>query len=93
MRRQIRLVVFDLDGTLTPVDSLWRYLHDAFGTWERGRIAAQRYRKGEISYTEWAEADARCWTGISIDDLSEVLEKIHYLMESDRYSISSTQLH
>ena len=78
MRSQIRLVVFDLDGTLTPVDSLWRYLHDAFGTWERGRIAAQRYRKGEISYTEWAEADARCWTGISVVAISEVLEKISY---------------
>ena len=78
MRRQIRLVVFDLDGTLTPVDSLWRYLHDAFGTWERGRIAAERYQKGEISYTEWAEADARCWTGISVVAISEVLEKISY---------------
>jgi len=76
--RRIRLVVFDLDGTLTPVDSLWRYLHDAFGTWERGRIAAQRYRKGEISYKDWAEADARCWTGISVDTLSDVLEKIPY---------------
>jgi len=76
MLRPIRLVVFDLDGTLTPVDSLWRYLHDAFGTWERGRIAAERYRKGEISYTEWAESDAQCWTGISVAALSEVLEKI-----------------
>ena len=78
MGRTIRLVVFDLDGTLTPVDSLWRYLHDAFGTWEKGRIAALRYRRGEISYTEWAEADARCWTGISLVTLSEVLEKIPY---------------
>ena len=78
MRRTIRLVVFDLDGTLTPVDSLWRYLHEAFGTWEKGRIAAERYRKGEISYTEWAEADARCWTGISLVALSEVIGKIPY---------------
>jgi phosphoserine phosphatase len=78
MPRQIRLAVFDLDGTLTPIDSSWRYLHDAFGTWEKGRISAQRYRNGEISYTEWAEADARCWTGISVVSLSEVLETIPY---------------
>lgn len=78
MPRQIRLAVFDLDGTLTPVDSLWRYLHDAFGTWEGGRISAQRYYNGEISYAEWAEADARCWTGISTVFLSEVLETIPY---------------
>jgi len=78
MPRRIRLVVFDLDGTLTQVDSLWRYLHDAFGTWEKGRMAARLYRNGEISYTEWAEADARCWKGISVAFLSEVLGTIHY---------------
>jgi len=78
MSRKIRLAVFDLDGTLTAVDSLWRYLHDAFGTWEKGRISAQRYRNGEISYTEWAEADARCWTGISVIFLSEALGTIPY---------------
>ena len=78
MRRQIRLAVFDLDGTLTSIDSSWRYLHDAFGTWEKGRIAAKRYRNGEISYTEWAETDARCWTGISVVVLLEVLGTIPY---------------
>ena len=76
LARRIRLVVFDLDGTLTPVDSLWRYLHDAFGTWEKGRIAAQRYRNGEISYKEWAETDARCWAGIPLVTLSAFLEEI-----------------
>ena len=74
----IRLVVFDLDGTLTTVDSLWKYLHDAFGTWDNGRAAEQRYRKGEISYKDWAETDARCWTGISVDRISKVLNQIPY---------------
>ena len=78
MQRRIRLVIFDLDGTLTRVDSLWSYLHDAFGTWDKGRIAAQRYRKGEITYKEWAETDARCWAGVSLVTLSEVLGKIPY---------------
>jgi len=78
MRGTIRLVVFDLDGTLTPVDSLWKYLHDAFGTWERGRQAAHRFLKGEISYTQWAEADASCWAGISTVILSEVIDKVPY---------------
>jgi len=78
MQRKIRLVVFDVDGTLTSIDSVWRYLHDAFGTWDKGRIAARRYQRGEISYTEWAETDAKCWAGISISTVSKVLEKIHY---------------
>ena len=78
MRRRIRLAVFDLDGTLTSIDSLWRYLHDSFGTWDKGRISAQRYEQGEISYTEWAEADARCWKGISTVALTEVVEQVPY---------------
>ena len=72
------MVVFDLDGTLTPVDSLWRYLHEAFGTWERGQISAQRYRNGEISYKEWAEADARNWAGASLPKVKNILDGIPY---------------
>jgi len=72
------MVVFDLDGTLTPVDSLWRYLHEAFGTWEGGQIAAERYRNGEISYREWAEADAQYWAGASLPKVKRVLDGIPY---------------
>ena len=78
VNRSIRMVVFDLDGTLTPVDSLWRYLHEAFGTWDRGRIAAQKYVKGEISYREWAESDAQNWAGTSMAEMESVLDGISY---------------
>jgi phosphoserine phosphatase len=72
------MVVFDLDGTLTTVDSLWRYLHEAFGTWEQGRATAQRYRDGEISYKEWAEADAKHWAGAPMPKVNTILNGIHY---------------
>lgn len=78
MDRNIRLVIFDLDGTLTPVDSLWRYLHEAFGTWDRGKIAALKYRRGEISYKEWAETDAGNWAGASLSQVTNMLEQIPY---------------
>ncbi len=72
------MVVFDLDGTLTPVDSLWRYLHDAFGTWDQAKSAAQKYRKGEISYKTWAERDAHYWAGTPLSQMKSILEKIPY---------------
>ena len=72
------MVVFDLDGTLTPGDSLWRYLHEAFGTWEHGQIAAQRYQGGQISYKQWAEMDARNWAGTSMPRVTEVIDGIPY---------------
>lgn len=78
MNRKIKLVIFDLDGTLTPVDSLWRYLHEEFGTWERGKIAAQKYKRGEVSYKEWAETDAKCWTGAPLSRITTTLERIPY---------------
>ncbi len=78
MDRNIRLVIFDLDGTLTPVDSLWRYLHEAFGTWDRGKIAALKYRRGEISYKEWAETDAGYWAGATLSQVTNLLEQIPY---------------
>jgi len=78
LHRKIRMVVFDLDGTLTPVISLWRYLHDAFGTWPLGEVAAQRYRRGEISYTEWAETDAKYWAGLQIKQVQDAIKQIPY---------------
>lgn len=78
MIRKIRLVVFDLDGTLTPVDSLWRYLHQAFGTWDQGKVASRKYRRGEISYTQWAEIDAACWAGMPLSKVDRVIEDIPY---------------
>jgi len=78
LKREIRLVVFDLDGTLTPVNSLWEYLHEEFGTWDQGKIAAQKYKRGEISYKEWAETDAKCWAGAPVSRIMKVLEPIPY---------------
>lgn len=72
------MVVFDLDGTLTSVDSPWRYLHEAFGTWERGQINAERYRNGEISYREWAEADTQNWAGAAMPEVKNILDNIPY---------------
>jgi len=72
------MVVFDLDGTLTPIDSLWRHLHDSFGTWDRAKVAEQKYRRGEISYKTWAERDARYWAGAPLTQMKSILEEIPY---------------
>ena len=80
----IRLVVFDLDGTLTAVDSLWSYLHHTFGTVSRGNEAARRYWSGELTYTEWAQADAKCWSGISHAQLEEVLSAIQLRVDAKK---------
>jgi phosphoserine phosphatase len=57
----IRLVVFDVDGTLTKHKSVWWRLHEAFGTTKEGGIYFDQYFAGEISYQEWADLDAGLW--------------------------------
>jgi phosphoserine phosphatase len=71
-------VIFDLDGTLTPVDSLWKYLHEELGTWDQGKVAAQKYKRGEISYREWAETDVRCWAGAPLSRIMRAIDQIPY---------------
>ncbi len=56
---RIRLVAFDLDGTLIEgTVFIWQTLHDWFGSdAERRRRAAEAFRSGRICYREWFEED------------------------------------
>ncbi|MBS7623035.1 HAD-IB family phosphatase [Candidatus Bathyarchaeota archaeon] len=74
----IRLVVFDLDGTLTKSPNIWRYLHSKLGTWKYGRVFAKKYLKGEITYREWAELDSRLWRGTGLTEILDATDEIEY---------------
>ncbi|MHA2424325.1 MAG: HAD family hydrolase [Candidatus Thorarchaeota archaeon] len=67
----IRLVVFDLDGTLTIHNSSWWRLHEYFETHEQGGKYYDQYFAGEIDYQQWADLDAALWKG---QKLSEVIK-------------------
>ncbi|RME23285.1 MAG: HAD family hydrolase [Deltaproteobacteria bacterium] len=57
--REIRLIAFDLDGTLIDgIVYLWQTLHHHFETdAEARRLAAERYFSGQIDYRSWFETD------------------------------------
>jgi len=78
-RRQIQLAIFDLDGTLTKIESTWQYLHIKLGTWEAGRVFAQKYWKGEINYQEWAEKDSMLWKDLPVERFVSILRDISYV--------------
>lgn len=50
---KLRLVVFDVDGTLLKIRSSWQHLHEALGTWDRGKQYAEQFFQGLIGYEEW----------------------------------------
>ncbi|MHA1577859.1 MAG: HAD family hydrolase [Candidatus Thorarchaeota archaeon] len=72
----IRLVVFDVDGTLTQHNSSWARLHEVFGVVEEGQKHYAQYFAGEISYQEWADLDAGLWAGKPVSKIQEIAENI-----------------
>jgi len=71
---KIRLVAFDLDGTLTVEASSWQRLHQFFGTERFGEAGLKDYESGKISYEEFMRRDVSCWPkGLSKDVVEGVL--------------------
>jgi len=78
-REPLRLVIFDLDGTLTRVESTWHYIHERLGTWHAGKVSAENYWKGKIDYIKWAELDSYMWRGVKLARLKSIVDAIQYV--------------
>ncbi len=73
----LELVVFDVDGTLTPVRSIWEYLHQRLGIWEsEGLPNLHAYLNGQIDYQEFARRDASGYSGCNRSYLMELIHEI-----------------
>lgn len=90
--QNFKLVVFDLDGTLTQERSIWEYLHKRLGKWYGfAEEFQQQFWSGKISYEEFCERDAEVWKGMKVEELFKIIktvpfhsgvdEFIHYLRE------------
>jgi phosphoserine phosphatase len=69
----IRLVVFDVDGTLTKHSSIWWRLHEHFGTTVEGKLYYDQYFSGDINYDQWADLDAGLWKGKTLEEVMDVV--------------------
>ena len=79
-----KLVVFDLDGTLTRERSIWEYIHIRLGKWFG---FAEEYQKqflaGKISYEEFCERDAQVWKGMRAEELLEIVKTVPFHTGAD----------
>ena len=64
-RNDLKMVVFDVDGTLVKEHS-WQFVHKSLGTWVEGRKYREMFFDGRISYEEWALLDASLWRGLPL---------------------------
>jgi len=77
--RPCRAVLFDLDGTLTPVTSVWQHIHERLGVWDADAERHQQaYRSGAIDYEEFCRRDAAHWKGMKESDLRAITDAIPY---------------
>ena len=77
--QRFKLVVFDLDGTLTQERSIWEYIHKRLGKWYG---FAEEYQKQflakKISYERFCELDAEVWKGMRTEDLLEIVKTVPF---------------
>jgi phosphoserine phosphatase len=77
--QHFKLVIFDLDGTLTKERSIWEYVHKELGKWYG---FAEEYQKkflaGEISYDRFCELDAEVWKGMKVEALSKIVQRVPF---------------
>lgn len=75
----LRAVIFDLDGTLTPVRSVWRHLHERLGLWTGMASRHQDdFEAGRIDYAEFCARDAARWKGMREADLRRIADAIPF---------------
>ena len=75
----IKLIAFDMDGTLTDHPSSWEHIHRRFELWEGHADAyMRRFLEGEITYAEFSRLDALEWREKPKCQLDAVLDEIGY---------------
>ncbi len=75
----VRLIAFDLEGTLVKSVSSWVELHKRFGTWGKGKEYAELFFSGKIDYGKWAELDSSLWKGHTRDEIIEWANSVEYM--------------
>ncbi|AMM54306.1 HAD-IB family phosphatase [Pyrococcus kukulkanii] len=71
----MKLIAFDLEGTLTDMIS-WELLHKKFKTCDKAKEHMELFFSGKINYYEWARLDASLWKGRSRKEVEEAFREI-----------------
>jgi phosphoserine phosphatase len=70
--------VFDLDGTIKEASSPWMYLHHALGTEAQAEEYYQQFKRGEITYLDWARLDSAVWKGVPLSRVQDIFRHSVY---------------
>lgn len=80
-----KLIVFDIDGTITRHISSWRYIHEKLHLWSNRAFRYQEdFFAGKISYRRFCELDAAHWKGMRIAKIRSIFEDVRYSKNAPR---------
>jgi len=84
--KNVKLVLFDMDGVLADTISSWKYVHDYFGT--NNDNSVDEYLKGNIDDLEFIKRDVSLWLKknciIEKFFLSNILSKIKIMNGAEK---------
>lgn len=69
----LRMVVFDMDGVLTDIDSSWQTVHRAFKVDNEANF--QKHLRDEIDYREFMRSDIGLWGKPHITRITDILDQ------------------
>jgi len=74
-----KLIIFDIDGTITRHISSWRYIHEKLGLWRREAFCYQeQFWAGKITYRRFCELDAAHWRGLPEKKIRKIFKSVLY---------------
>lgn len=77
--QKYKLVIFDLDGTLTQERSIWEYIHKRLEKWHGFAEEYQnQFLAGKISYDLFCELDAKVWKGMRVEELTKIIKTVPF---------------
>lgn len=80
-----KLIILDIDGTITRHISSWRYIHEKLGLWTKRAFRYQeRFLAGAISYRKFCELDAAHWKGMPESRIRRIFRSVAYSKNAAR---------
>jgi len=85
MKKTIKLVIFDLDNTLTTGPTIWELIHRENKTWHSHGLPFWRdYRKGLFGINSFIRKDVACWKGLSLSKLNKAAKLVRYIHGAEK---------
>ena len=75
-KMDFKLVIFDVDGTLTKEDNSWKLIHTSLNVFEKAKIHRKLFFAREINYQKWADLDVGLWKNVHVSKIEQIFNEI-----------------